>query len=286
MNGTLLAKELTAGGIAGTVGVFIGIPLDFVKTRTQLFPGKYRSPIHCFATTLKNEGISGFYAGCVSPLIAQFFVNALAFAGESMTMRLFNEYDTEQKYPHLLKGCVSGGFGGFLTTLATVPTDLVKVRMQGDNASGTPKYRNTWHCVKYIAKTEGFLGFYRGTNVTIVREVPSFAAYFLAYDYTVRSLTPKGEEPATSSILIAGGCAGMSSWVPVYPMDVIKTYVQNNPQENSSGWQVAKKLYKRHGASVFWHGVGPVILRAFPVNGATFYCYEDLKKRFGVNKQY
>ncbi len=35
-------KELFCGGVAGTIGVFCGLPLDLVKVRMQHNPTKYR----------------------------------------------------------------------------------------------------------------------------------------------------------------------------------------------------------------------------------------------------
>ena len=35
-------KELLCGGVAGTIGVFCGLPLDLVKVRMQNNPSKYR----------------------------------------------------------------------------------------------------------------------------------------------------------------------------------------------------------------------------------------------------
>ncbi len=42
-------------------------------------------------------------------------------------------------------------------------------------------------------------------------------------------------------------------------------------------WQVAVDLYKRHGYRVFFRGLGTTIVRAFPVNAATFFFYEKFK---------
>ncbi len=37
-----VGKELLCGGVAGTIGVFCGLPLDLVKVRMQNNPSKYR----------------------------------------------------------------------------------------------------------------------------------------------------------------------------------------------------------------------------------------------------
>ena len=287
LNPSLVGKELVSGGVAGTSGVFMGLPLDFVKTRCQLFPDIYKSPMHVVRATLAEEGILGFYKGMMSPLAAQFFVNALAFSGEALTHRLFTTYDRDNEWSRVAKGAIAGSVGGFLTCLVTVPTDLVKVRMQVDNLSKTPQFSSTMDCVRHVYTHDGGIrGFFRGMSVTIVREVPSFAAYFLCYDSLVGALTVKGEQPSTSSILFSGGCAGCASWAPIYPMDVIKTYIQNNPQDKRSAFSIATALYKQHGARHFGRGLGPVIVRAFPVNGVTFYVYEQCKRALGIERKH
>ena len=48
-----------------------------------------------------------------------------------------------------------------MTCLATVPTDLVKVLMQGDRAKPVSLYNTPMDCLKDIYQRRGFLGFYR-----------------------------------------------------------------------------------------------------------------------------
>ena len=81
--------------------------------------------------------------------------------------------------------------------------------------------------------------------------------------------------------MFAGGCAGATSWLVVYPFDVIKTTIQTGTSTTSgsstSFVAVTKRLYAQNGMSVFFRGLGTTIARAFPVNAITFFGYEKFK---------
>ena len=293
----LIVTELFSGGVAGTAGVFIGMPLDFIKTRCQIFPELFQGPIHCFLHTVRTEGLLAFYRGALSPLSAQFPVNALAFAGESFAMRILNASSntnnthTNRNDANLTHSCIAGGFAGFLTCLATVPTDYVKILMQSDRARTQPLYNTTFDCVRDIFNRKGFMGFSRGFNITVIRDVPSFAAYFFCYESLIRHL-PKvignsnidnDNEPSTSVILISGGTAGMASWGFVYPFDVAKSVIQSKPDGKELHWfKILKDMRMKYGTSSLFRGMGTVLLRAFPVNSITFLCYEQMRKVFSI----
>lgn len=75
---------------------------------------------------------------------------------------------------------------------ASLPTDLVKVRLQGQTSS--ERYRGPVHCVAVILKGEGVRGLYRGGVPYILRDVPCFGLYFLPYEFTRKALTATGKD--------------------------------------------------------------------------------------------
>jgi hypothetical protein len=66
-----LRREFVAGGLAGSIGIFIGFPLDLIKVNLQVFPDKYRNARHAFSDMLHTAGIRGLYRGCIPPIVAQ-----------------------------------------------------------------------------------------------------------------------------------------------------------------------------------------------------------------------
>lgn len=73
------------------------------------------------------------------------------------------------------------------------------------------------------------------------------------------------ELPATTSIL-AGGTAGITLWLGVYPIDVIKSCIQTDSLDPSKrqyhgSLDVIRQLYARGGVRAFFRGLEPTLLR-------------------------
>ncbi len=68
----------------------------------------------------------------------------------------------------------------------------------------------------------------------------------------------------------------MSSWLPVYPVDVVKSLVQNTEGEvgTTSSIDVARKLYREGGVAAFFDGLTPKMVRAGVNHAITFWLYE------------
>ena len=65
------------------------------------------------------------------------------------------------------------------------------------------------------------------------------------------------------------------SWVPVYPIDVVKTLLQNTKGDETKGaWNVAYDLYKDGGVAAFFDGITPKMLRAAVNHAVTFWVYD------------
>lgn len=62
-----VSYHLIAGTNSGIAVVLVGYPFDITKTRMQIDGSKagfkYKGPLDCFKTTLRNEGLRGLYKG-------------------------------------------------------------------------------------------------------------------------------------------------------------------------------------------------------------------------------
>jgi solute carrier family 25 carnitine/acylcarnitine transporter 20/29 len=75
--------------------------------------------------------------------------------------------------------------------------------------------------VRYRAICSGFF-------LTVIRDCPACGTYFASYEWLVRKLSVDGksESLTIAQLLLAGGSAGILSWLINYPADVIKTRFQ------------------------------------------------------------
>ena len=212
-----------------------------------------------------------------SPLYGLAAINAIVFGVQRNVQRRLTNPDS------LSSHFMAGSIAGLSQSVICSPMELAKTRMQVQG-QGEPrrKYRSTKHdykgpvdCLLKIFRKEGVVGVFRGFGLTVARETPSFGVYFLSYEYLSRLVAGDSFDPeenvSTMALLFCGGMAGICAWLTTYPVDVIKSRIQADMSNKYTGfWDCAVKSYKESGISCFGRGLGSTLLRAFPVNAATF----------------
>lgn len=211
-----------------------------------------------------------------SPLAGQAFINGCVFGVYSESYRRLQNVP----YTVFWAGCAAGVAQG----LITAPLELAKVRLQVQGEGADPRkmtiaerkklrYTGSIDCMWKVFRTEGLRGISKGMCVTLVREIPATGVYFYSYDELCK-LGPRSEtrnEAMPVTVLIAGGIAGILSWVVTYPCDVIKSRFQADLDGiYTSSTDCAIKSYRAEGWRMFFQGMNSTIIRAFPANAATF----------------
>lgn len=135
-------------------------------------------------------------------------------------------------------------------------------------------YANELECIQAVLAKEGVAGlFSRGLGPTLAREIPSYAIYFVVYGVLIQTSLAQGL--GTAAPLLCGAISGCACWVPVYPIDVVKTLVQNTEGGGSgSSMEVAAQLYREEGIGAFFNGLTPKMLRASVNHAVTFWVYD------------
>ena len=283
------ALDFVAGCVAGTLSILACHPLDTIRIRLQ--SGQFSSISQCVKSSLKNEGVLGLYKGLVPPLVGVSLINASLFGTKSLTHTMLDDMDdksdtepssnaTQQTQPNLKHLMISGAAAGFASGFLSSPIELLKIRQQLDQRGSNSA--KLLPLTRDIVRNSGWLSLFRGLNATLIREIPSFPAYFVTYEYSkiyLQGLLPQDSAMSdTAAILGAGSLAGISGWVFVYPIDVIKTKIQSEPsliwKDRLSCVQMYRRLLKESGRSVFMRGFGATILRAVPTNAVIFGGYE------------
>jgi solute carrier family 25 carnitine/acylcarnitine transporter 20/29 len=135
----------------------------------------------------------------------------------------------------------------------------------------------------------GVRSLYRGTGMTLVREVPGTVAYFATYEYvkreiaTMRGVDPNGGELSLPAVLVAGGLAGMAYWAigVTVVADVVKSRYQTAPTGMYAGYaDVYRALVRDGGYAGLFRGGRPAILLALPASMTCFLGVELTRKLF------
>ncbi|KAI3059734.1 hypothetical protein CBS147343_9788 [Aspergillus niger] len=280
-------RSLAAGAAGGVCAVVVGHPFDLVKVRLQTAEkGVYSGAIDVVKRTVAREGLArGLYAGVSAPLVGVTPMFAVSFWGYDVGKTLvgkISEVRVENNTPQYTIGQISaaGFFSAIPMTLITAPFERVKVllQIQGQNPpppGQKPKYSGGLDVVRQLYQEGGIRSVFRGSAMTLARDGPGSAAYFAAYEYIKRTLTPKDAqgnvtgELSMPAVLAAGGAAGIAMWIPVFPVDTIKSRLQSAPGRPTIGGTI-RTVYANGGFKAFFPGFGPALARAVPANAATF----------------
>ncbi|KAF9454575.1 hypothetical protein P691DRAFT_655672 [Macrolepiota fuliginosa MF-IS2] len=238
-------KAVVCALSASYISTFAGYPLDSIKSRLQTTKGSITIP-RLAGLVYKEEGIMGFYRGLWIPLMTISFVRAASFTIYSRTKEYCAGHDILCR-PHILDAAITGGISGAMSgsliSFGSAPFELVKVRRQLEYSIAATKGvalirpPGTAEAVREIFRTNGLGGLYTGFRLHFVRDTAGTALYFLEYD-GMRHLLGRnrsGEQGPTPSWLpvhsslvpfICGSVSGVTSWALIYPLDVVKTKVQ------------------------------------------------------------
>ena len=116
----------------------------------------------------------------------------------------------------------------------TAPMERVKVLLQVFPG----KFSGQRDCLSYILRTEGWQGIFKGSLLTLARDIPAFCTYFATYE-TLRSLvkTEEGEVGVMTTAVI-GAISGVLGWAVELPADNVKNSYQVNLGQRSLRWTV------------------------------------------------
>ncbi|KAK3042465.1 hypothetical protein RJ639_000189 [Escallonia herrerae] len=183
------------------------------------------------------------------------------------------------KHVHASKYLIAGGVAGAASRTATAPLDRLKVvlQVQTTRAHILPAVKNIW-------KEGGFLGFFRGNGLNVVKVAPESAIKFYTYEMLKNFIADAlGEEKGdigTAGRLLAGGMAGAVAQTAIYPMDLVKTRLQTCVCEGGkipSIGKLSKDILVQEGPRAFYRGLVPSLLGIIPYAGIDLAAYEALK---------
>jgi hypothetical protein len=152
-------------------------------------------------------------------------------------------------------------------------------------------YVNELDCIKAVLQSEGWVGLLtRGFGPTLAIALPANAIYFLVYGLLMQ--TAMKDSIGIWASVVAGAAAGMACWIPIYPIDVIKTRMQNTKGGKAdtisgglsvSAWDIAIIMYSTEGIGSFFRGIELQLFRAAVSNGVTFWIYDLIMNMFGYS---
>lgn len=178
---------------------------------------------------------------------------------------------------------VGGMLAEAIACLIYVPVDVLKERLQVQNT-----YRNSWHGLTEIWKTEGVKGVYRGYGATMASFGPFSALYFVFYEKAKSWATAvdDGTVSFTSTVACSCGAGAMASWL-TSPLDMAKLRLQvqrasgdGGDNNNISMGRILSQTFRQEGVKGLFRGAGARVLHFAPATTITMTCFETLRLFF------
>ena len=236
------------------------------------------------------------FKGLSTPLVTLAGLNAILFGTYSWCVKTLQPGGERV---NMRTSVISSIITAVVQIPLTTTIELVKLRMQTQGI-GTKYYSRfsskiqlgsnlmgPLNTVHNIIHTEGPSKLFRGIVVTFYRDCIGYVAYFTVYEYLCQYFA--GHESLgtlrTDQLAVAGGIAGITTWTSCFPLDVVKSRIQvdgvQGPRQYNGMIDCFKKSYYADGWRVFFRGLGTTLVRAFPVNAATFSVVTLLLQYFG-----
>lgn len=311
-----------ASAPASFLSVFVGSPFENLKTRMQSH--NFANAYDCFKYTVRTEGWKGLWAGTTAPLLSLTITRVAGFsvyqkAKYSLDGLIENAtgvsplqtVNTPGSYPNLQTvACftTAGAISGAALTPFLTPFELVKNATQtsvlmsstsdpfsthpGPNIGAVAPTKvdsrvRPWQALRQIIASRGPLGLWTGWNLHLARDTVGSGIYFGVYEAVKQTITSYrgADQPNTMmAVATAGMFCGVMSWVFTYPLDTMKTRVQNQLVGRFASRDVSAtvkeemmKGLQKAGKGSKWKGVEMIIARSSIQNMIQMSIFEGIK---------
>ncbi|KAK3032399.1 hypothetical protein RJ639_036416 [Escallonia herrerae] len=177
-----------------------------------------------------------------------------------------------------LRRLISGAIAGAVSRTAVAPLETIRTHLMVGSSghSSNEVFSN-------IMESDGWKGLFRGNLVNVIRVAPSKAIELFAYDTVNKHLSHRaGEQPKIPipASLVAGACAGVSSTLLTYPLELLKTRLTIQRGVYDGLCDAFVKILKEGGPGELYRGLTPSVIGVIPYAATNYFAYDTLRKAY------
>jgi len=219
----------------------------------------------------------------IAPVDVQTISNSLSSPVQSMSGAAPQVHVTRPKWVNF----AVGGLGGIGATFIVQPFDLVKTRMQLSGEGGAQAlYKNSWHAVVTVAKTEGVLRLYNGLSAALLRQATYTTSRLGVYTSLLDSLAPADGSPVpyvqkAGAGMIAGAIGaliGTPADVALVRMTADGRLPIDKRRNYKNAFEALYRIVSKEGPLTLFRGTTPTVVRAMILNTAQLSTYSQAKQ--------
>uniref|UniRef100_A0A1I7Z927 Mitochondrial 2-oxoglutarate/malate carrier protein n=1 Tax=Steinernema glaseri TaxID=37863 RepID=A0A1I7Z927_9BILA len=179
------AVKASLGMVAGGVGSFVGTPAEVALIRMtsdgRLPPEQrrnYKNIFDALFRIVREEKVATLWRGCGPTIARAMVVNAAQLATYSQAKEriLATGYIQDGIFCHF----IASMFSGLATTIASMPVDIAKTRIQSMRViDGKPEYKNAFDVLQKVVRNEGIFALWKGFTPYYMRLGPHTVITFV-----------------------------------------------------------------------------------------------------------
>lgn len=190
----LISERFCAGSLAGGVSQTVIYPMEVMKTRLALRKtNEFNGIIDCAKQLYQNGGIRVFYRGYIPNLLG-----ILPYAGidlavyETLKHKYLSRFGAkDDSVPPAFTLLACGTFSSCCGQVAAYPLALVRTKLQSQAGANLNLPKEQTHALglfRYILRTEGPRGLYRGIVPNFCKVAPAVSISYYVYERTRQHL--------------------------------------------------------------------------------------------------
>uniref|UniRef100_A0A1A8KZY7 Mitochondrial S-adenosylmethionine carrier protein n=2 Tax=Nothobranchius TaxID=28779 RepID=A0A1A8KZY7_9TELE len=151
--------NMLAASLGEIVACLIRVPTEVVKQRTQACPSS--TTYNILLTTLREEGVGGFYRGYFSTVLREIPFSLVQFPLWEYLKMLWSQRQGHTL--HSWQSAVCGAFAGAVAAFATTPLDVAKTRIMLAKAGSATASGNIPLVLLDVWRSRGLPGLFAGS---------------------------------------------------------------------------------------------------------------------------
>mmetsp|Transcript_44915 Transcript_44915/g.141418 ORF Transcript_44915/g.141418 Transcript_44915/m.141418 type:complete len:411 (-) Transcript_44915:60-1292(-) len=216
--------------------------------------------------------------------------DALSKNGDNSELVAYSaDSSSGKKKSNPLRSFLKGGISATISKTAVAPIERIKLllQVQATSTQITDPYKGIVDCAVRVYKEQGALAFWRGNTANILRYFPTQALNFAFKDKYKEMFCRPAEEVGFWLFflgnLAAGGAAGATSLLFVYPLDFARTRLgadvgkSKEDRQFNGLFDCIAKIYKSDGIGGLYQGFAASILGIIVYRAAFFGGFDTLK---------
>ncbi|KAF2150232.1 mitochondrial carrier [Myriangium duriaei CBS 260.36] len=287
--------------VAGAAGAVLAnslvYPLDIVKTRLQVQVKRkptdakplntdnehYEGTLHAIQCIIRDEGLSGLYAGMAGSLLGVASTNFAYFYWYSIVRGLYTARALPGSKPGTAAELSIGAVAGALAQLFTIPIAVVTTRQQTQPKGEKKGMLDTAREV--INSEDGWTGLWRGMKASLVLVINPSITYG-AYQRLKDVLYPGRMNLRPHEAFILGALSKALATIATQPLIVAKVGLQSRPPPARQGKpfksfvEVMRYIVDNEGPAALFKGIGPQITKGLLVQGLLMMTKERIELMF------